>query len=142
MGIVININSDDAVDVVRPSAKGPQHLGTLERNFIDLTGVPKAKKEKLLHYADRDAENFFQFDAFTEVEPGDDIVRPDDDGDCLFSGVTTELMSGVPVRVLIVPGVTQETALRALKKIQDWIERDSDALNPKKLHGVADDLPF
>lgn len=143
MGIVININSTDDVDVVRTSAKGPQQKEKIENHFISLVDMPKVKREKLLHYADRDAENFFQFDAFTGVEPGDGIVRPDDDGDCLFSGVTTELMTGcVSVRVLIVPGTTQKTAARALKKILDWIERDADALNPNKVHGMPDDISF
>jgi hypothetical protein len=141
MGIVININSDDAVDVVRTSAKGPKE--TIENHFISLVGMPKAKREKLLHYVHRDAEEFFQFDAFTGIEPGDDIIRPDDDGDCLCSGVTTELMTGnVSVRVLIVPGTTRKTTVRALKKIQGWIQRDADALNPAKLHGIDIDMPF
>jgi hypothetical protein len=142
MGIVININSTDDVDVVRTSKREPQQGGALEKNFIDLMSLSKPKKDKLLHYAGREAVNFFQFDAFTGVEPGDGIVRPDDDGDCLFSGVTTELMTGgVSVRVLIVPGTTQKTAARALKKILDWIERDADALYPNKVHGMTD-IPF
>jgi hypothetical protein len=139
MGIVININSDDGVDVVRSSeTTEPQHLGTLERNFIDLTGVPKAKKEKLLHYSGRDAKAFFQFDAFTNIEAGDDIMRPDEDGDWVCGGTTTELMFGATVRVLVAPGTTRKTAARALQKIQDWIEKEEGILNPKNLPGMAD----
>ena len=138
MGIVININSDDAVNVVRSSAKGPKKK--IENHFISLVGMPKAKRDKLLHYAGRDEKEFFQFDAFTAIGGGDDIMRPDGDGDVVCSGTTTELMFGASVRVFIAPDTSQIEAVRALKKIQDWIE--GDALNPAKLHGIDIDMPF
>jgi hypothetical protein len=140
MGIVININSDDAVDVIRSSAKGPKEK--IENHFISLVGMPKAKRDKLLHYAGRAAKEFFQFDAFTAIGGGDDIMRPDEDGDCLCSGTTTELMFGASVRVFIAPDTSQIEAVRALKKIKEWVERDADALNTAKLHGVDIDMPF
>ena len=148
MGIVININSDNELDMLRSLVKGPQGKlakgpqEKIENHFISLVGMPKAKKDKLLHYAGRDAKEFFQFDAFVGVKSGDDIVRPDEDGDCLLSGTTTELMFGASVRVFIAPDTSQIEAVRALKKIKEWVEQDADALNNDKLHGMPDEIPF
>ena len=62
------------------------------------------KKEKahlLDHYAKKEPTEFYQYDAFTDAIEGS-VMKPDKDGVCLFSGNTTELMSGGPsVRVLI-----------------------------------------
>ena len=85
--------------------------------------------EKLLHYFDKPLTQFNQFDVFTEVEPGDPIMRPDKDGDCILGGSTKELMSGQPaVRVLVVPGISSETIQRALKKIASWIKKEPNLL--------------
>jgi hypothetical protein len=81
------------------------------------------KAELLEHYGRKDPCTFQQYDAFTGVEPGDCIVRPDNDGDCLFAGITEELMSGVwSVRVFVTDGTSKADALRALKKIIAWME--------------------
>lgn len=85
----------------------------------------KTKSELLEHYARATPHRFCQFDCFLNVGEGDDIVKPDKDGDSLFNGETYELMSGqVAVRVLITPETAKEDALRALEKIRDWIDRD------------------
>ncbi len=58
---------------------------------------------------------FLQIDCFTG-HLGDDFIHPDDDGDCLFYGVTDELNRTNEVRVLIPVGVDAATAKRALLK--------------------------
>ena len=143
MGIVININLTDGMDVVRSSeTKGLKQKEKIENHFISLVGMTKAKKDKLLHYTERDAKEFFQFDAFTAIGDGDDIIRPDDDGDCLCSGTTTELMFGADVRVLVAPDTSKIEAIRVLKKIKEWIDKDPSALSPKKFPGYSVELPF
>ncbi|GFP24783.1 hypothetical protein HKBW3S43_01045 [Candidatus Hakubella thermalkaliphila] len=83
----------------------------------------KLKKELLEHYATREPQAFFQFDGFADVEE-DCVMKPDKDGDCLFSRVTHELMTGTyRVRVLITPGTSKEKALALLQKISGWIKR-------------------
>ncbi len=119
------------------------------RKCIDLTGMPRAKVEKLLHYCDRDPKKFIQCDAWVNVEHGDDIVTPDEDGDWLCSGSTIELMTGATsVRVLIALDTQKDAVLRALRKIIDWIERRPDIMKLENdMVGnadltVIDDDPF
>lgn len=101
-------------------------------------GLKEDKIEKLLHYFGKPLTLFNQFDVFTEVEPGDPVVRPDKDGDCIFGGSTDELMSGGPaIRVLVLPGTTPEVIQRGLKKIMSWIKKEPNLLtdylgNPRK----------
>jgi hypothetical protein len=86
--------------------------------------MKKATKAELLaRYAEKIPCRFAQFDVFTNQGGGDDVMRPDDDGDCLFSGLTTELMTGLyAVRVLVTEGTPTSEALRALQKITAWVE--------------------
>jgi len=99
---------------------------------INLNGMPKAKVNKLLDYCEKDPRKFIQYDAFVNVEHGDDVVKPDKNGDSLFNSNTIELMTGnIGVRVLIVPGTTREITLRVLRKIADWIEREPETLELK-----------
>jgi hypothetical protein len=66
-----------------------------------------------------------QFDAFVGVEPGDYVVTPDEDGDCLFGGMDTyEFRLSDVVRVQIPELTEPRDAVRVLRKIADWIERD------------------
>ena len=79
---------------------------------------------------------------FTNVGDGDSVVTPDHDGDSLFQSNTTELMTGcVDVRVLIVPGTSAETVVRALRKVASWAERSPDVLK-KRDTDVENDCPF
>ena len=104
-----------------------------EKRCIELASMSKVKADKLTHYSGRDPKQFLQFDVFTHVKEGDSVAVPDDDGESLFSGVTTELMTGlVSVRVLVVPDTPQETVVRALKKVGAWIERKPDLLDQDK----------
>jgi len=102
-----------------------QHDIMVKKGHIDFKGMSAAKIDKLLHYSERSLTEFNQFDVFTEVEPGDPIVKPDKDGDSVFGGSTKELMTGAPtVRVLILPGASPEAIKGALKKITSWIEKE------------------
>lgn len=87
--------------------------------------MQKPSKDDLLkHYSEREPTRFVQFDVFVRAE-GDDLIHPDKDGDWLSCGVTHELMTPIErVRVLVTNGVTQEEAVRALKKVTEWIEKD------------------
>ena len=85
----------------------------------------KTKDELLKHYSNREPHLFYQMDGFFEPDGGDDVMHPDDDGDCLCSSETCELMTGITsVRVLITPATDKKTAIRQLEKIIDWIKRD------------------
>lgn len=94
------------------------------------------KGEKLLHYFERDPVRFIQYDGFINInESDDDLMRSDQDGDCLFSSETIELMTGsVQVRLLIVPGTPAKDVIRVLGKMITWIQAD-----PKNLKKKADE---
>ena len=82
------------------------------------------KGDLLEHYAGKEPCAFRQYDGFF-VSGGDDVLRPDADGDSLCSSTTMELMTGCPeVRVLLSPRCTYDQALRLLKKIRRWIKKD------------------
>lgn len=86
------------------------------------------EKQKLLaKYAKRNVNIFYQVDFWTGVEPGDCIMVPDREGDCLTAiKPSRELMDGSVVRVLIRQNTSQADAVRGLKKILQWVERDPD----------------
>jgi len=82
------------------------------------------KGDLLEHYAGKEPCAFRQYDGFF-VGGGDDVLRPDADGDSLCSSTTMELMTGCPeVRVLLSPRCTYDQALRLLKKIRRLIKED------------------
>ncbi len=81
--------------------------------------------ECLAKYAGKRPRKFLQVDAFYLPNGGDDIMRPDADGDCIHYGTTHELMNGPDTaRVLIPPQSSPEQAARALRKIADILESD------------------
>lgn len=85
----------------------------------------ETKDELLKHYSTKEPHLFYQMDGFFMPDGGDDVMRSDDDGDCICSGETCELMTGYTnVRVLITPETDKRTAVRQLVKIIDWIKRD------------------
>jgi hypothetical protein len=79
----------------------------------------------LLKAAPKPIRKFLQLDGFDDMW-GDNVTKPDKDGDVLFGGETYELnRSGNPVRVLVHEGTPKATVLRLLTKIGDWVERDA-----------------
>ncbi len=81
----------------------------------------QAKKELLEHYEERNPKLFHQYDGH-DVGGGDDVMHPDEDGHCIMSSDTYELMYAADVRVLISPGTTRETTVTLLNKIKDFIQ--------------------
>jgi len=107
---------------------------------LNFQQMNKDKQRKLEHYADRPLTKFTQFDGFANVIP-DYVMRPDEDGDTTFSGHTEELMTGgCAVRILVTEGTSQETAVRLIKKLLNWIESDANSLNPPEFKANTDEL--
>jgi hypothetical protein len=68
--------------------------------------------------------DFIQIDGWANIEPGDPIMVPDDDGDVLMSGRTREPQSsGTTVRIYIADGADRDDVLRIIRKQLDWFER-------------------
>jgi hypothetical protein len=86
----------------------------------------KTKQALLKEYEKKEVNRYRQYDAFTDVEPGDPVVTPDKDGDCLFFTATDELMISNILRVLVPLHLDKKTAVRALKKIVSTIEDEHD----------------
>jgi hypothetical protein len=130
---IVNPIGFDALEKSKESHESHEH-NEMEKTESVCGGInqpfvrKKDLKTKLLeHYNATEPHPFKQFDCFCNVEPGDFLLVPDDDGDCIFRSDTYELMTGsVEVRVLIVPGTTTKDAVRALGKISGWIERLGD----------------
>ena len=83
------------------------------------------KKELLEHYAKGDVHRFLQLDGWTNVGDGDDVMRPDEDGDHIMFGGAEELRhSGkdLAVRVFIHEGTEHKVAIRLLKKLLMTLE--------------------
>jgi hypothetical protein len=102
-------------------------------------------EELLSHYKRRDPKSFNQLDAFYVTHGGDDMMRPDEDGDCLFAVDTIELMEGATVRVLIPKGTDRLIAIRQLKKLAKWLKRDPDLLGkyyPDSCSADESEIPF
>ena len=121
-------------------------------NSIDATinnfAIRSLFSEKLSHYARRDPKCFLQLDGFHVTHGGDDVMRPDEDGDCLHASSTIELMHGAAVRVLIPEDTDRKTAIRQLKKLAKWLKRNPDLMdfakqNRSKFDGeLESDVPF
>lgn len=82
------------------------------------------KRGKLLEAAkNKPIREFVQYDAFIDVL-ADDVMRRDDDGDCLWKSTATELRNSDCVRVQIPVDTNPIDALRALEKIIKWVKKD------------------
>jgi hypothetical protein len=104
--------------------------------------------DKLSHYSRRDPKTFLQLDGFHVTNGGDDVMRPDEDGDCLHASPTTELMYGAAVRVLIPGDTDRKVAIRQLKKLAKWLKRNPDLMDYAKTRTfessdkLGADIPF
>ena len=98
----------------------------IDKSYIDIRNMSETKKSKLLHYCHKEPRNFEQFDVFTGCRPNkhDGLNWSDKDGDQAISGLTTELISGSTVKVLIEPRTPMKDALRALDKIKEVIGKN------------------
>jgi hypothetical protein len=87
--------------------------------------ISRCKRKKLNEYAERSPKKFVEYDAIdVGVDCLDNIMRPDADGHYLCSRETIELMSGVPVRVLVNPKTPRAIAIALLRKILDAVEAE------------------
>jgi hypothetical protein len=67
--------------------------------------------------------NFIQVDGWANIEPGDYVMVPDDEGDVLTGGACREPQrSGTTVRILIAADADQADIVRIIRKQLDWIE--------------------
>jgi hypothetical protein len=97
------------------------------------SGNQDLKKELLEHYNKSEPKEFIQLDAF-DVGPnyndGIGFIVSGPEGIALTGGGTVELMkSDVDVRALINPQASQETVLKSLDELRDWVKRDWDIIS-------------
>jgi hypothetical protein len=86
------------------------------------------KAELLAEAARKPVRQYTQLDGFLDQEP-DCLMKPDEDGDCLFAGRTHELRNtDLPVRVQVLRGTKPEDVARLLRKFAKWIDRDPELL--------------
>ncbi len=78
----------------------------------------------LAHYSRRDPKHFLQLDCFYMPGGGDSDRHPDENGDCSTAEHTVELISGSTVRVLIPHDTDPVIAVRQLKKLAKWLQRE------------------
>ena len=103
---------------------------------------------KLAHYASREPKSFLQLDAF--YSPWEDsalwedpALHPDKDGDALKGKGTIELMQVAEVRVLIPHDAKPKAAVRQLKKIAKWLNKNPDLFDlAKPLSEEVETIPF
>ena len=98
------------------------------------------KVELLAHYRGREPKEFLQIDVFADMQDSDDpIMIPDIDGDCMFTGKTTELMQGSTIRVFVEPGIRATEFVRLMYKIVERVTGDMRELEEL----IVDDyIPF
>jgi hypothetical protein len=96
--------------------------------MLDVRGHEPNEDERradlLADAARKPVRHLMQFDVFQSNF--DDIVRPDEDGDCLFWRDTYELRRSDIVRVQFPVGYDRDNAVRALRKIADFIKEGVD----------------
>jgi hypothetical protein len=93
----------------------------------EVNGDPE-KAERLQHYASGSLQEFYQYDGFYLPDGGDSLMRPEEDGDCLFRSRTLDLRhspSELAVRVQIHEKVDPEVVIRLLRKLAAWVESES-----------------
>ncbi|GEM_PF-2828770 len=82
--------------------------------------------------------DFLQFDAFIKAfsDPCFDDPYSDEDGDSLYRLVTKDLLFNSDIRISIRSKVNREDALRVMRKIVAWIERDFPASDEDLLNAA------
>ena len=78
------------------------------------------RSQLLAKYTDTDPHQFVQIDGFAE---GDGVTGMDADGHGMCGGITTELMKGTDVRVLIPLNADSATTVTLLLKAAIWVEQ-------------------
>ena len=100
-------------------------LGSGIETFRD-PADPKLRARLLAEAADKPIRRLIQYDCFLNIGDGDDVMRPNKDGDCVMSLATLELRrsGGDMIRVHVPPNVNRREAARALRAIARWAQKD------------------
>jgi len=83
------------------------------------------KKHELKRISTKPVQTFIQYDCFINLDHEDDVMRRDDDGDSLWKSVTQEFRNSDCLRVQLLPNTKKEDAIRGLRKIIEWIKKDT-----------------
>jgi len=90
-----------------------------------LAEISRCKRKRLDQYAEQQPTRFIEYDGFdVGVDCLDYVRRPDPGGHWLSSRETIELITDVPVRVLIDPRTQRATAIALLRKIIEAVEAE------------------
>lgn len=120
------------------------------RDFMDhIRGEDeRVKKALLAHYATGRPQRFYQLDGFCNVAPGDVLVHPDNEGDCVIGLQSWELRhsgSELAVRIWVHADTTPADAVRLVAKSLDCLKRDGlpqdEWPEPRNFPEPGDDLP-
>ena len=97
----------------------------------------ETKEALLKHYATREPKSFVQFDGWYGGKwRGDSVIATDEAGRSMTSGLTTELMNGADMRLLIEPGADAVEIVALLHQAAEWIMRAPDILDSSsRWHG-------
>ena len=94
-----------------------------------------SKEGLLAHYATREPKSFVQFDGWYGGKwAGDSVIATDETGRSMTSGLTTELMCGADMRLLIEPGAAPNEIVALLNQAAEWITRSPDILDSSHWH--------
>ena len=77
------------------------------------------KRSKMQHYSTRELKEFVQIDGFLK---GDEVMGMDADGHSVCGGITSELMHGSDVRILIPREHNRAQVIGLLRKALEAIE--------------------
>jgi hypothetical protein len=95
------------------------------------------EKEVLLYkYSRQDPQLFYRFDGVANV-PEAYSGFADEDGQVVCASLSSELVAGSTVRLLIKEGADRQSVLAMLDKIRDWIAMDVTSLTPEKYQEQA-----
>ena len=95
------------------------------RSCSRLAEISRCKRKRLDQYAEQQPTRFIEYDGFdVGVDCLDYVRRPDPGGHWLSSRETIELITDVPVRVLIDPRTQRATAIALLRKIIEAVEAE------------------
>ncbi len=94
------------------------------------TNLPEPTQEELVQeYFGKPVRCFLQVDGWEHRQGSDSVMRPDDEGHVLTSGIRYELRNtDFPMRVQIHEASDKETVLTLLSKAHTWLERGWEGL--------------
>jgi hypothetical protein len=88
------------------------------------------REELILQASKKPIRKLLQFDVFQNVVE-DDVMRPDEDGDCLMWGNNYELKNTDALRVMVPSGASASDTLRGLKKVISYLKKNPETISWK-----------